>query len=106
MVIDESKLDSSFPDPKLQLDNYKCLPQEMQKNVEVKLFFVRNELIAKRITNLKYDSTEPICIVLILPCKKWCMIFAFRPLKRYKRVIFQDFQEKYENIQIKRDLNI
>ena len=73
----------------------------MQKKVEGKLFFVRNELTAKRLTNLKYDSTATISFELILSCKKWCIVFAYRHLKLYKRVFFKTFKTNMKTFKLK-----
>ena len=78
------KSDKDFPGVQFHINNYQFRSFRIDRNNEVgvKLVFIRVGLY-------KTDSTETICVELVLSKKKWCILFACRPPKLDKK-FFQD----------------
>ena len=82
------KLDSSYPDSPLHIDGYQSPPFRRYRNkYEGKIFYVREGFIAKRLVNLEGNTSEIICIEVKISKKKWCIIFVYRPSKKYSSLV-------------------
>ena len=51
------------------------------------MVFIRKELLAKRLEDV--ETTEKMCIELLISIRKWCIIFTYRPPKFDKKLFFQ-----------------
>ena len=115
LCIDETKLDETFPDAQFMIENYQFSPFRRDRNRKGggKMFFVRKELLVKRLENFETKSTEAFCIELLISKWKWCIIFTYKTPKYDKKVFFQEISKtisqainKYDNILVAGDLNI
>ena len=81
ICVDETKLDSSYPDSQFHIDGYQFPPFRRDRNKYGggKIVYVREGFIAKRLANLKGNTSETISIEVTISEKKWCMIFVYRP---------------------------
>ena len=81
ICVDETKLDSSYPDSQFLRDGYQFPPFRKDKNKYGggKIVYVREGFIAKRLANLERNTSETICIEVTISKKKWCIIFFYRP---------------------------
>ena len=72
----ETKLDDSFPDAQF-IENYHFPPfrKDRNSNCGGKMVFIRKELIAKQIKHFQINSTETICIELIISKKEMVHYF-------------------------------
>ena len=64
ICVDETKLDSSYPNSQLRIDGYQFLPFRKDRNKYGgdKIVYVREGFIAKRLVNLEGNTSETICI--------------------------------------------
>ena len=116
ICVDETKLDSSDPDSQFHIDGYQFPPlrRDRKKNEGGKIVYVREGSIAKRLINLKENTSETICIEVTISKKKWCIIFLYGPPhSNNKKVFFSDLTislnqatNKYDKIIVMGDLNI
>ena len=116
LCIDETKIDSSFPDSQFYIDSYQFAPFRRDRNINGggKIVYIKNGIIAKRISNLEGISTEIICIDITISKKKWCVFFVYRPPQNNNKSSFfneisnilNQATNKYDNIVVKGDLNI
>ena len=90
LCIDETKLDSSYPDPQLKISGYQYPPYRKDRNKYGggKTVFLREGLIGKRLRDFEGDTTETICLELTIYKKIWFIIFAYRPPINNKKYIF------------------
>ena len=81
ICVDETNLDSSYPDSQFHIDGYRFSPfrRDTNKYGGGKIVYVREGFIAKRLANLKGNTSETISIEVTISEKKWCMIFVYRP---------------------------
>ena len=72
MCVDETKLDSSYPDSQFHIDGYQFPPfcRDRNKCGGGKIVYVRQGFIAKRLLNLEGNASETICIKVTIPKKK------------------------------------
>ena len=84
--VDETKLDNSFPNSQFILENFQFSPFRRDRNSKGggKLVDVKQGMIAKRLENLETKFSETISK------KKWCGLFAFRPLKQNKTLFLEE----------------
>ena len=112
ICIDETKLDSSYPDSQFYIDGYQFPPFRRDRNKYGggKIVYVRDGFIAKRLVNLEGNASETICIAVTISKKKWCIIFVYRPPhSNSKKVLTNSLNQatnKYDNIIVTGDLNI
>ena len=113
MCIDETKLDETFPDAQLMIENYQFLLFRRDRNKKGgrKMVFIRMVLLAKRLEDFETKSTETICLELLISKRKWCIIFTYRPPKYDKKVFFQELSKTISQainkyILVAGDLNI
>ena len=113
---DETKRDSSFPDSQFHIDGYQFPPfrRDSNKYGGGKIVYVREGFIAKRLVNLEGNTSETICIEVMISKKTWRIIFEYRlPHSNNKKVFFSELTtslnqatNKYGNIIVIGDLNI
>ena len=115
LCIDETKLDSSFPNHQFKIEGYQFLPLRRDRNSKggEKIVFVREGLIAKQMKNFETKNAETICLELTIVKIKWCILFAYRPPNTDKEEFFDEISVslnkilgKYDNIILAGDLNI
>ena len=116
ICVDETKLDSSYPDSQFHIDGYQFPPFRRDRNKcgGGKIVYVREGFIAKRLANLEENTTETICIEVTILKRKRCTIFVYRPPHlNNKKVFFSELTtslnqatNKYDNIIVMGDLNI
>ena len=78
LCIDETKVDSIYPDSQIHIDEYLFPPfrKDRSKNEGGKIVYVRNGIIAKRIKHFEESFGETICLEFTLSKKKWCVLFV------------------------------
>ena len=113
LCIDETKLDSSFPD-QFKIKGYQFPPLRRDHNSKGggKMVFIKEGFIAKQIKNFETISAETICLELTINKRKWCILFAYRPPNTNKDDFFSEISislnkiiDKYD-IVLAGDLNI
>ena len=115
LCIDETKLDTSFPDSQFKIDRYK-LPlfrKDRDSKGGGKIVYVREGIVAKRLSHCESPSIESICIELTISKRKWCVLFAYRPPNFSKRKFFRQISNSLskvlkciDNIALAGDFNI
>ena len=116
ICVDETKLDSSYPDSQFHIDGYQFPPSRRDRNKYGggKIVDVREGFIVKRLVNLEENTSETICTEVTISKKKWCIIFAYRPPHSNNKKVFlselttslNQVTNKYDNIIVMGDLNI
>ena len=116
LCIDETKLDSSYPDAQFEIPGYQYPPyrKDRNKNGGGKIVFIREGLITKRLKAFKGDISETICLEVMISKKVSFIIYVYRPPYNYnKDICFSELPNtlslatrKYESIVIIGDLNI
>ena len=73
LCIDETKLDSSFPNHQFKIEGYQfpLLRRDQNPKGECKMVFVREGFIAKQMRNFETKNKEIICVELTIVKKKW-----------------------------------
>ena len=68
MCIDETKLDSSFPDHQFKVDGYQfpCFRRDRDSKGGGKMVFIRNGIVAKRLKEFETKSAESIGIEITI----------------------------------------
>ena len=116
LCVDETKLDSSFPNSQFRIDGYIFPPDRRDRDNHggEKIVFIREGLITKRLENLETKISETICLELTVSNKKWFILFAYRPPQENNKYTFFNVLNEtlskavnsYENIIVIGDLNI
>ena len=90
LCVDETKLDSSYPNAQLHIDGYQFPPFLKDRNNYGggKMVYIRDGILAKRLENLEGKHSETICLELTVSKKKWCITFAYRPPSNDNKAIF------------------
>ena len=114
LSINETRLDSSFPNHQFKIEGYQFPPPKRDRNSKGggKMVFVRG-FIVKETKNFETKNTETICLELTIVKRKWCILFAYRPTNTDNKEIFDEISVsvnkilgKYDNIILAGDLNI
>ena len=115
LCIDETKLNQLFPEAQFQIEGYQypAFRKYRNKNGGRKIVYVKEGLIAKRISEYENINIETICKEITISKRKWCLTFAYRPpYNNNKATFFMELNKslcniarKYENILIIGDLN-
>ena len=115
LCIDETKLDTSFPDSQFKIDRYQfpIFRKYRDSKGNGKIIFVREGIVAKRFPNCESPSVESIWIEVTIFKRKWCILFAYRPPNFNKGEFFKEISNTlskalkcYDNIVLAGDLNI
>ena len=97
LCVNETKLDSSFPNSQLRIDEY--IPpyrRDRDNHGGGGIVFIREGLITKRLENLETKISETICLELTVSNKKWFILFAYRPPQENNKYTF--FNELNETL--------
>ena len=72
ICVDETKLDSSYPDSQFHIDGYQFPPFRKDRNKYGggKIVYVREGFIAKRLANLEGNTSGTICFEVTISKKK------------------------------------
>ena len=83
LCIDETKLDTNFRDSQFRINGYQfpLFRKDQDSKSGGKIVFVREGIVAKRLSHCESPSIESICIELTISKRKWCVLFAYRPPK-------------------------
>ena len=78
LCVDETKLDSSYPNAQFHIDGYQFPPFCKDRNNYGggKMVYIRDRIIAKCLENLERKHSETIYLELTVSKKKWCLTFA------------------------------
>ena len=116
LCIDETKLDSSFPNAQIHLPDYQFPPFRRDRNSSGggKIVYIRNGIIPKRLTVYETQNMESICVEITIKKNKWGILFSFRPANsKNPKLFFEETTQyankllsKYDNIIIAGDFNI
>ena len=116
LCVDETKLDSSYPNAQFHIDGYQFPPFRKDRNNYRgrKMVYIRDGIIAKLLENLEGKHGETICLELTVSKKKWCITFADRPSSNDNKAIFfnelttslSQITNLYDYFVIMGDLNI
>ena len=115
LCVDETTLDSSFPNHQFKIEGYQFPPFRRDRNSKSgeKLVYLGEGFIAKRIPKFETDKAEIICIEITIVKKKWCILFTYRPPNLSKTEFFVEISvtldkalNKYDNLLLAGDLNI
>ena len=95
--IDETKLDESFPDAQFHIEGYQypAFRKDRNNNGGGKIVYVKEGLIAKRISEYENINIETICIEITISKRKWCLTFAYRPRYNNNKATFFIGQEVF-----------
>ena len=116
LCVDETKLDSPYPNAQFHIDGYQFPPFRKDRNNYGggKMVYIRDGIIAKHLENLEGKHSEAICLELTVSKKKWCITFAYRPPSNDNKTIFfnelttslSQITKLYDYFVIMGDLNI
>ena len=116
LCIDETTLDSSYPDVQFEIPGYQypLYREDRNKNGGNKIVFIREGLINKRLKAFGGDISETICLEVTVSKKVLFISYVYRPPYNDNKDIFISelsnilslATRKYENILIIGDLNI
>ena len=93
LCIDETKLNSSFPDHQFKIEGYQFPPLRRDRNSKGggKMVFIKEGFVAKQMKNFETINAETICLELTINKRKWCILFAYRPPNTNKDDFFSEF---------------
>ena len=114
LCVDETKIDSSYPDAQFQINDYQFPPFRKDRNKYGggKIVFIRQDLITRRLPKFNTKVSETIFVELTISKKKWCILFAYRPPQNNNlKTLFEEINlslstivNKYDNIMLIGDL--
>ena len=116
ICVDEMKLDNSFPDQQFKIEDFQFPPFRRDRNKfgGGKIVYVKDGLIANRLTEFETAESETIYLELTISNKKWFLMFVYRPpYESNKEIFFEEITNtldkainKYGNIFVAGDFNI
>ena len=98
LCVDETKLDSSFPDLQFKIQGYQFPSFRRDRNSKSggKSFYLREGFIVKRIPNFKIEKAELICLEITI-AKKSGASYSLTDLQTFKkRGNFSHFQHNFK----------
>ena len=115
ICVDETKLDNSFLDQQFKIEGFQFPPFRRDRNKfgGGKIVYVKDGLIANRLTEFETAESETICLELTISNKKCFLMFVYRPpYDSNKEIFFEEITntldkaiDKYENIFVAGDFN-
>ena len=91
LCIDETNLDTSFPDSQFKIDGYQfpLLRKYRDSKGCGKIVYVREGIVATRLSHCESLSIESVCLELTISKRKWCILFAYRAPNFNKEEFFK-----------------
>ena len=116
LCIDETKLDSSFPNAQVHLPDYQFPPFWRNRNSSGgrKVVYIRDGIITKRLTVYETQNTESICIEITIKKRKCGILSTYWPPNNKNLKLFSEettqsanqLRSKFDNIITAGDFNI
>ena len=84
LSVQETKLDSSFPDQQFKCEGFKIYRKDNKCNSGGLLLYVRNDLAQRRRTELEFDVNnengrlETICVEVFIKSEKWLILSVYK----------------------------
>ena len=81
LCIEETKLDTGFPNAQVHLPDYYFPPFRRDRNSSrrEKIVYIRNEITAKRLLVYESQNMESICVEITIKKRKWGVLFTYLP---------------------------
>ena len=81
LCVDETKIDSSYPDAQFQINDYQFPPFRRDRNKygRGKIVYIRQGVITRRLPKIETKVSETKCVELTISKKKWCILSTYRP---------------------------
>ena len=89
-ILSKAPIESRFPDAQFKINGYQhpAIGRDGNSKGGGKIVLIRKDIIAKSLTELETKTAEKICVEFQIINKKWCILFAYRPLKLTKNHFF------------------
>ena len=111
-LLSETKIDESFPDKQLCLNNFRIFRKDRNWYGGRIMFKVNGNLPCKNLTTEIYNLTETIFLEVNIPSSKWLFLGCYKPPSQNESFISNvskttnAFSTKYDNILSMGDLNL
>ena len=112
LIINEMKLDVSFPNAQFQINSYKCLHKDKNIFGGGLYFYINEEIPSKQIHTKLLKGLESICMEMNLRKRKWLVIGIYKPPHSYSMFIeglsnqLNYIHTSYDNILLLVDFNM
>ena len=105
LVINETKLDDSFPNAQFQINGYKCLRKDRNIFGGGLCLYINEDIPSKQIHTKLLEGLESICIEMNLRKRKWLVIGIYKPPQSCSKMFIEklsnqlnDLHTSYDNI--------
>ena len=112
LVLSETKLNESFPDPQFAIPNYRLFRRDRNGHGGGLIAYIRSDIPCRRLTQLESKSLETIVVELKLKTENWILVSCYRPpnlpdsvFTKNITTILDKSSVKTDNILVLGDLN-
>ena len=98
MVINETKLDDSFPNAQFQINGYKCLRKDRNIFDGGLCLYINEDSPSKQIHTKLLEGLEPICIEMNLRKWKWLVIGIYKPPQSCSKMFIERLSNQLNNL--------
>ena len=113
LVINDTKLDDSFPNAQFQINGYKCLRKDRNIFGGGLYLYINEDIPSKQIHTKLLEGLESICIEMNLLKRKWLVIAIYKPPQPCSKMFIEklsnhlnDLHTSYDTILLLGDFNM
>ena len=113
LIINETKLDDSFPNAQFQINGYKCLRKDRNIFDGGLCLYINEDIPFKQIHTKLLEGLESMCIEMNLRKRKWLVIGMYKPPQSCSKMFIErlsnqlnDIRTSYGNILLLDDFNM
>ena len=113
LIINETKLDDSFPNAQFQINGYKCLRKDRNIFDGGLCLYINEDIPFKQIHTKLLEGLESMCIEMNLRKRKWLVIGMYKPPQSCSKIFIErlsnqlnDIHTSYGNILLLDDFNM
>ena len=98
LVINETKLDDSFPNAQFQINGYKCLRKDRNIFGGGLCLYINEDIPSKQIHTKLLEGLESICIEMNLRKRKWLVIGIYKPPQSCSKMFIEKLSNQLNDL--------
>ena len=104
LVINETKLDDSFPNAQFQINGYKCLRKDRNIFGGGLCLYINEDIPSKQIYTKLLEGLESICIEMNLRKRKWLVIGIYKPPQSCSKMFIEKLSNQLNDLHTNYDI--
>ena len=106
LIINETRLDDSFPNVQFQINGYNCLRKDRNILGGGLCLYINEDIPSKQLHTKLLEGLKPMCIEMNLWKWKWLVIGIYKPPQPCVKMLIKRFSNQFDDLHTSYDNNL